>query len=129
MVDRLNSIVIIVVCWAFFAFLALWTFSLWPKTLLGWLLTLVVGPVVFIVVQALGEGFCELIRKIPFLKKTRNEIEIKTKNKRTSLTRINYLFFELIIFLAIFGAALYLLHTYLGDSLDPVFNFFNTHFK
>lgn len=129
MTKRLKNIIGILICWVVFVFLALWVFGIWPKTIIGWILAFFVGPVVLLIIEGIGEGIYELYKRIPFISHARKSIKTRTKNERTSLERMGYLFFECTLFITVILFIFYFLDKHLGSVFDPIFEFFKKHYK
>lgn len=127
--SKINSLLVILSVWFLLAIFALWFFELWPKTKVGWICSLTVGPAIYLIFQITVEGFTELFKKIPLVDKIRTRVEYETKKKRLSIYRIFYLLIETLALLLIFGFIVFLLYKVFGEGPNTLADFFQHNFK
>jgi len=107
--DRLleggGTALVVAVLWAAFGLAIVLVYGLRPNSLGRWLLFVFLAPLVWIVGEALVEGF----HAIPFVKRARSSIDERTQNQSVSGTRIVYLLFEAIVLLTLFFTIIWVL--------------------
>ena len=64
--------------------------GLWPRTLVAWLLVLVLGPLLLFTLDGAGELAGEMLSRLPGIRHADGAIERRTKGKRVSGIRIGY---------------------------------------
>ncbi len=64
--------------------------GIWPRTLVAWLLVLVLGPVLLLILDAAGELAGEVISRLPGVWHADKAIERRTRWKTVSGIRIGY---------------------------------------
>src|SRR6266545_5940926 len=87
--------------WAGLALAFMWEFSIRPRSLIGWVVCLAVGPIGFLLFATLGEMVAAGFQTLPLVRGTRARVLETTSTASFSWLRIAYLLCETILFLAI----------------------------
>ena len=127
--EKLKGVITLFAVWLFLVAFTLWFFEIWPKTVLGWILAISLGPLVFLMLQAVGELAHSVFQKIPFLAKLRAIAQEQGKGKKISLSRMGYLFIDIVLFFGVGILILYILSSILGDSTTPIESFYDKHYS
>ena len=127
--DILKKALIVMALWAAVVVVSLWLFSLWPKTTLGWLLAVFVGPIAFVVFFTVGDLIHEGYRRIPFVQRLHTEVEEDTADQSFSGTRIAFYLLEAVIFIILVSALIFAIHRALGNTFEPIVRFFQENFR
>jgi hypothetical protein len=100
-------LLVIALIWIAAAGVALWQFGVWPRTILAWALVLGLGPVIFILVEGLGELGGEAIANLPGIRHADRAVERHTARERFSSVRIAYCLLRFLILMLLIGLALW----------------------
>jgi len=128
-IEILKGFITLFAVWVVLVALALWFFEIWPKTLLGWILAISLGPLIFLIFQVVGELAHSVFQKIPFLANLKANAEEQGKGKQISLSRMGYLFIDIVLFVGLGILILSALSSMLGDSTTPIESFFEKHYS
>ena len=80
-----------VVCvWLLLCGIALFEFDLWPRTVVGWVLTFTLGPLASVAFMLAGELGMKLLFRVPWLRRSREWVERRTFQRRFSWLRVGY---------------------------------------
>ena len=127
--EYINTTIIVIISWLMLALLAAWFFGFWPVTIKGWLVTLIAGPIVWVVWELFGEVSRKIIGMIPLIGAFKKSAEIKDPGKHVSLYRILYLFLEIVIIGAFTVGLIIFLNKFFGNSFEPISLFLQENFK
>jgi hypothetical protein len=73
----------------------------WPKSVTGWLLSLTIGPMAFLLLILVGEFLADSFRRFPLIRSARNQVLDVSSDSSFSGLRIAYLFSESLLFIAL----------------------------
>jgi hypothetical protein len=79
-----------------------------PKSVLGWLMLLLCGPILWFALSLLGEAAAEGFQHLPGLRHAREAVVQRTKGRQLSGLRILYLVVELLLVAGLVGGLMYL---------------------
>ena len=126
---RINNLLVFVALWCLSVFVFVWWWEIYPKTLLGGILLFTVGPVIFVIIELLGEKFHNLFIGIPIVKNIRGMISNKTRGQKISALRIEYLFFEFLIILLITIGIGFMISKHWNVNLEFITDFLKKNYK
>ena len=89
--------------WVLFSSFGLLLLGFRSKSLLYWIIAIIIFPFLYVMVEGVGE----LFRKLPPFAKIRTAIDEKTKEKSFSVTRIAYILLETLILTGLIIGAWY----------------------
>jgi hypothetical protein len=104
------------VLWIAATGMSLWLFAIWPKTAIGWLCVVAMGPVAFFVLSAVGELIAGAIGALPGIRHANSLIERRTAGEVISATRIAYYLFAFLVALV----PLVLFSWWLENKVTPI---------
>jgi hypothetical protein len=104
------------VIWIAAAGMSLWLFAIWPKTVIGWLCVVAIGPIAFFLLSVLGEFIGGAIGALPGIRHANRLIERRTADEVVSATRIAY---YLLAFLVALVPLVYL-SWWLDETVTPI---------
>ena len=82
---------ILVLCvWLTLSCVAMFEFWLWPRTTVGWTLTLGLGPVVYVAGALIVEGAMKLLQRVPWVRRSHDWVERQTSGRKFSWLRVGY---------------------------------------
>ena len=122
--------ILLVVCvWLVLCVIAMFELGLWPRTKVGWALTVGLGPVAYLTATLAAEFAMKILQRLPWARRSRDWVERRTSRKRFSWLRVGY---ALVGCLSIFLVAL-ALWVYDESRPDhepgPIKQFIARHFR
>jgi hypothetical protein len=87
--------------WLVLAAIANVEFGVRPRSSLGWAALIILGPLAWITIEAIGEGIGELFGRVTGLNNIRERIARKTRGRSFSGLRFGWLLFEILLFLCV----------------------------
>jgi hypothetical protein len=125
----LKAIIDFSVSWIMLTALAFFIFETWPKTLIGWILSITAGPLAFLIIELVGEAWHSAFQKISFLAKVRTRALERGNGKEISLYRMGYLLIHMVLFAGITIMIIRVLSSLPGNSATPIESFFKINFN
>jgi hypothetical protein len=83
-----RGVLVVVGFWMFAAVAAVLSFWVLPRTAIGWVAAVVLGPVFFIASEALAEMVGWLFNRLPSIRHAREVVEVRTKGQAFSGDRV-----------------------------------------
>jgi hypothetical protein len=99
MADRLRLLLVGTVAWLGLAAMSLWFLGVWPRTAVGWLLVLALGPFVAFFLQVAGEMIGNAFSSLPGIQHADCVVERRTASQKFSGLRIAYRLVRMLLFL------------------------------
>ena len=83
--------ILVVACvWLMLCAIAMFELGLWPRTVVGWALCLAFGPVAYLTGMLALELAMNVLRDVPWVRRSSDWVERRTAQKRFSWLRIGY---------------------------------------
>jgi hypothetical protein len=80
-----------VVCvWLVLCGIALFELGLWPRTVVGWVVTFTLGPVASVTFMVAGELAVKLLLRMPWVRRSHEWVERGTSRSRVCWLRVGY---------------------------------------
>ena len=111
-----------------FALVVMLFFNTWPKTGLGWLVGLTLGPIAYVLFEGSVRLVHKGINKIPIVMKARQEVQDRNEGKTVSSDRIGYVLIEMMVITAVLMGIGFGVYKLLGDTFDPIISFFKENY-
>src|SRR5262245_34713236 len=86
----LREIFLVLAAWAMLTVASLTYFTFWPRTLVGWLAAIFVGPVLVVALELVGELIRYVLGGLPPIRRSHEWVERRTSRRRFSWLRIGY---------------------------------------
>jgi hypothetical protein len=88
--DKVRVLVVGSIIWIVTAAMSLWFFGVWPRTAVGWVLVLGLGPIGLLLLVALGDFVSDAIGSLPGVRQADVAVERQTAGRQFSGTRVAY---------------------------------------
>ena len=88
--DKLRLFLVGTVLWLVLAAMSLWFLGVWPRTALGWLLVLALGPLIALLLDAVGEMLGNAFASLPGIRHADLAVERRTASEPLSGVRVAY---------------------------------------
>jgi hypothetical protein len=124
-----RQLILVVCAWLLFCVIAAFELGLWPRTAVGWALTLGLGPIAYFVFALAVELGMRMVQRVPWVSRSRDWVERRTVRKRFSWLRVGYLLAGYLCVLLVVLASWLYSESHPGQKAGRLEQFIARHFQ